>query len=91
MGTINEKLNYLLQTKENIKQAIKGKGVEITDSDSFRSYAEKIGIIKAGGDEPKVLIDYPSTYNLPAASATLIISNTTDIRIVDAMAEIKEN
>ena len=39
MGTINEKLNYLLQTKENIKQAIKEKGVEITDSDSFRSYA----------------------------------------------------
>ena len=55
MGTINEKLNYLLQTKENIKQAIKGKGVEITDSDSFRSYAEKIGTIKAGGDE--ILID----------------------------------
>lgn len=89
MGTINEKLNYLLQTKENIKQAIKGKGVEITDSDSFRSYAEKIETIQA--DEPKVLIDYPSTYNLPVASATLIISNATDIRIVDAMAEIKEN
>ena len=28
MGTINEKLNYLLQTKENIKQSIKEKGVE---------------------------------------------------------------
>ena len=48
MGTINEKLNYLLQTKENIKQSIKEKGVEITDSDSFRSYAEKIGTIKVG-------------------------------------------
>lgn len=89
MGTINEKLNYLLQTKENIKQAIKEKGVEIADSDSFRSYAEKIGTIKSGGDE--ILIDEPTALALPVVSATLIISNTTDIRIVDAMAEIKEN
>ena len=89
MGTINEKLNYLLQTKENIKQAIKGKGVEIADSDSFRSYAEKIGTIKAGGDE--ILIDAPTALVLPVASATLITSNETNIRIVNAMAEIKEN
>lgn len=89
MGTINEKLNYLLQTKENIKQAIKGKGVEITDSDSFRSYAEKIGTIKAGGDE--ILIDAPTAFVLPVASATLITSNETNIRIVNATAEIKEN
>ena len=89
MGTINEKLNYLSQTKENIKQAIKGKGVEITDSDSFRSYAEKIGTIKAGGDE--ILIDAPTALVLPVASATLITSNEANIRIVNAMAEIKEN
>lgn len=89
MGTINEKLNYLLQTKENIKQAIKGKGVEITDSDSFRSYAEKIGTIKAGRDE--ILIDAPTALVLPVASATLIISNKVNIRIVNATAEIKEN
>ena len=89
MGTINEKLNYLLQTKENIKQAIKEKGVEITDSDSFRSYAEKIGTIQAGGDE--ILIDAPTAFVLPMASATLITSNEADIRIVNATAEIKEN
>lgn len=90
MGTINEKLNYLLQTKENIKQAIKGKGVEITDSDNFRSYAEKIGTIKAGGDE--VLISTPTAFALPVVSATLIISNETNIRIINATAEIiKEN
>ena len=89
MGTINKKLNYLLQTKENIKQAIKGKGVEITDSDSFRSYAEKIGTIKAGGDE--ILIDAPTALVLPVASATLITSNEANIRIVNATAEIKEN
>ena len=89
MGTINEKLNYLLQTKENIKQAIKGKGVEITDSDSFRSYAEKIGTIKAGGDE--ILISTPTAFVLPVVSATLITSNETNIGIVNATAETKEN
>ena len=89
MGTINEKLNYLSQTKENIKQAIQGKGVEITDSDSFRSYADKIGSIKAGGDE--ILIDDPAAFVLPVASATLITSNEANIRIVNATAEIKEN
>ena len=89
MGTINEKLNYLSQTKENIKQAIKEKGVEITDSDSFRSYAEKIGTIKGGGDE--ILIDAPTAFVLPVASATLITSNEINIRIVNATAEIKEN
>ena len=89
MGTINEKLNYLSQTKENIKQAIKGKGVEITDSDSFRSYAEKIGTIKAGRDE--ILISTPAAFALPVPSATLITSNETNIRIVNATAEIKEN
>ena len=89
MGTINEKLNYLLQTKENIKQSIKEKGVEITDSDSFRSYAEKIGTIKAGGDE--ILIDAPTALVLPVSSATLITSNESNIRIVNATAEIKEN
>ena len=89
MGTINEKLNYLLQTKENIKQAIKGKGVEITDSDSFRSYAEKIETIKAGRDD--ILINAPTAFVLPAASAALITSNEANIRIVNATAEIKEN
>ena len=89
MGTINEKLNYLSQTKENIKQAIKEKGVEIADSDSFRSYADKIGTIKGGGDE--ISIDAPTAFVLPMASATLITSNETNIRIVNATAEIKEN
>ena len=89
MGTINEKLNYLSQTKGSIKQAIREKGVEISHSDSFRSYAEKIGTIKAGGDE--ILIDAPTAFVLPVASATLITSNEANIRIVNAMAEIKEN
>ena len=44
-----EKLNYLLETKNQIKNAIEGKGVSISDTDSFRSYASKIGQIEGSG------------------------------------------
>ena len=87
MGLV-QKLNYLLGTKEAIKEAIVNKNVEVSDTDTFRSYAEKIGTIK-GGDE--ILIDAPTALVLPVASATLITSNETNIRIVNATAEIKEN
>lgn len=88
MGLV-QKLNYLLGTKKLIKQAIINKNVEVSDTDTFRSYADKIGTIKAGGDE--ILIDAPSALVLPVASATLITSNEADVRIVNATAEIKEN
>ena len=41
MGLV-QKLNYLLGTKEAIKEAIINKNVEVNDTDSFRSYADKI-------------------------------------------------
>ena len=40
-----QKLNYLLGTKEAIKEAIVNKKVEVSDSDTFRSYADKINDI----------------------------------------------
>lgn len=48
MGSIEEKLTYLLGTKSAIRQAIRDKGVEVTDEDTFRSYADKIGMIDGG-------------------------------------------
>lgn len=41
--TVAEKLNYLRGTKNEIKEAIKEKGVNVSDADSFKSYASKIG------------------------------------------------
>lgn len=41
MGLV-QKLNYLLGTKEAIKEAIINKNVEISDTDTFRSYVDKI-------------------------------------------------
>ena len=46
---IAEKLNYLLETKNQIKNAIVEKGVSVSDTDSFRSYANKIAQIKSNG------------------------------------------
>ena len=45
MGTIESKLSYLLRTKEEIRNAINGKGVKVTEQDTFRSYADKIRAI----------------------------------------------
>lgn len=47
--TIADKLTYLAETKTQIKNAIVAKGVEVADTDPFRSYAEKIAAITGGG------------------------------------------
>lgn len=49
MGTTADKLNYLKETQEAIKTALIDKGVEVSDGDTFRSYAEKISNISSGG------------------------------------------
>jgi surface protein len=51
MGTTADKLNKLLETKAAIKQAIIDKGVDISDTDTFASYPEKIESIQAGGGD----------------------------------------
>lgn len=50
MGTLDQKLQYLNETKNQIKQAIINKGQNIQDNDSFRSYVEKIQNISTGID-----------------------------------------
>ena len=46
MGTISDKLNKIIQTKTDIKNAIIGKGISVSDSDAFSSYASKISQIQ---------------------------------------------
>ena len=50
MGTIADKLTYLNDTKTAIKNAVVAKGVSVSDTDTFRSYADKIGQISGGGE-----------------------------------------
>ena len=46
MDNITTKFEYLLETKDLIKQAIIDKGVTVSDTDTFRSYADKISSIE---------------------------------------------
>lgn len=39
------KLDYLAETKDAIKAALIASGQEVSDADTFRSYAEKIAAI----------------------------------------------
>ena len=49
--TIANKLNKLLETKENIRQAIIDKGVEVSENTIFADYPSKINSIEAGGGD----------------------------------------
>lgn len=68
MGTTAEKLHYLNVTKQAIKQAIIDMGVDVSDEDTFRSYADLIRDITGGGGS-----DLYQVTNIP----NKIISTTT--------------
>lgn len=61
-NTISDKLTYLEGTKSAIKDAIVAKGVAVSDSDTFRSYADKIDKIAGGGGKVN-LNDYGLTFS----------------------------
>lgn len=61
MGTLKEKLSYLSETKEAIKQALIKQQVTVTDEDTFRSYADKIAGIEGGGGGSKVISTMPAS------------------------------
>ncbi len=50
--TIADKLLYLYEAKEEIKEAIIDKGVGVLPTDGLKSYATKIGEIEGGGSSP---------------------------------------
>lgn len=90
MGTLADKLQYLKETKDAIMNAIIEKGVAITSSDTFRSYADKIKGITSG-DKPMVYdtissidknpYDYISkdTFSDSLTSVTVVtVDNLTD-------------
>lgn len=52
MATVAEQLQQLNDTKSAIKTAISNRGVAVADTDTFRSYADKIGEIQGGGGAP---------------------------------------
>lgn len=61
MGTIADKLEYLNQTKQEIKQAIIDKKQPVSADDPFRSYAAKIAAIKTENPVQNFAINAPTT------------------------------
>ena len=49
-NTTADKLSYLIETKNAIKEALITMGVEVGSEDTFRSYADKILSIETGED-----------------------------------------
>ena len=75
MGTIAEKLSYLNDTKIAIKNAIVNKGVAVADTDTFRSYADKINSIPqgtSGGNFEKMYV----TQTINGNTCTLSITSS---------------
>jgi hypothetical protein len=52
MGTTAQKLQAILDSKEDIRQAINDKGVTVSTEDPLDSYADKISQISGGGEPP---------------------------------------
>ena len=73
MGTTADKLAKLAATKEAIRIAINDKGVEVSTSEPFASFPEKIASIESGGI-PKVEITI--TTNLPNVYFDVSFMNT---------------
>lgn len=56
--SLQDKIDYLNETKSLIRQSIINKGVNVTEQDTFRSYAGKIDQIQQGGTTPEPTGDY---------------------------------
>lgn len=65
---LSAKLDYLRQTKAAIKNAITGKGVTVSDSDTFREYAERINEIPTGHREYYMNFDFANNSNVDKCS-----------------------
>ena len=73
--TINEKLQYILETKDLIKAALETQDIEVLESDTFRKYAQyvteirkvssvngKVGDVTITAEELGALTEIPSEY-----------------------------
>lgn len=87
MATIADKLTYLNETKTAIKNALVSKGVDVRDTDTFRSYADKIENISG---EPATRfgasldtffgeVDENGVLNKPTAPTALNFAGVTEI------------
>lgn len=94
MGSISEKLEYLNETKEEIKTAIKNKGVTVADTDTFRSYADKIDDIVVSKTQSKsqtITTNTTTTITPDTASGYNGLSNVTVITNIKTGLVVNDN
>lgn len=48
MGSLIHKLDYLMDTKIKIREALQKRGSKVTEEDTFRSYADYISNLQSG-------------------------------------------
>ena len=78
-NTIAAKLEWFNSTKQLIKKALIDKGVFISDADTFRSYADKVASIEAGGGSGSIIRAYlPAEYSGSTEKGTKLLLNTKD-------------
>ena len=88
MGTVADKLEYLEGTKAAIKNSIINKGVSVSDSDTFRSYAEKINSISMSSSYPTGKLSTSSGiecyYSRTGDIVTLLVTGFTNSEAVNS-------
>lgn len=88
MGTLDQKLQYLNETKNQIKQAIINKGQNIQDNDSFRSYVEKINNISLDTNALETDLLLSKTAYVKGQKITGTMPNNNDV-IITPTTEIQ--
>lgn len=81
-NTTADKLAKLAETKSNIKQAIIDKGVSVSDTDTFASYAGKIGQISGGGGIPNYIApknNVDGVYKPDNTATSFSLNGATDV------------
>lgn len=85
MGTTADKLAKLAETKEAIRTAIESKGVEVSTSEPFSAYPEKINAIAGGVGRSLITINVTldGAANRITEGATISVTNNATGEVVE--------
>lgn len=90
MGTTADKLTKLAETKEAIRIAIESKGVEVSASEPFSTYPEKINSIQSGGVGRSLLninVSLDGAINAITKGSIISITNNATGEVVERVWE----
>lgn len=87
MSELSTSLEYLNETKQQIKQAIISKGQEINNNDTFRSYVEKINAIETRIPEEQITVDPTTSQQVIEPSNGKVINRVTVNAVTNSIDE----